>query len=61
MNRKEVFGLFFGVIGLAILRVTYLGDPIPSPSGLYDLRSFSFICGIIFIFITGLFMGQENR
>jgi len=61
MNRKEVFGLFFGVIGLAILRVTYLGDPIPSPSGLYDLKPIVFGFGLLFISIFGFFLGQENR
>jgi len=61
MNHKEVFALFFGIIGFILLRIIYLGDPIPSPHGYYDLRSLVFIFGFIFIFIFRLFIGQENR
>jgi len=61
MNIKEAFALIFGVIGFLILRVIYLGEPIPSPNGYYDLRTPIFVFGVIFIFIFGFFLGQENR
>ncbi|MCK9458713.1 MAG: hypothetical protein M0R80_03675 [Proteobacteria bacterium] len=61
MKNNEVVALIIGVVGFLILRVIYLGDAIPSPNGLFDLRPWSFGLGIVFVAVFGFLMGWENR
>jgi hypothetical protein len=61
MKTNEVVALVIGVVGFLILRVIYLGDSIPSPNGLFDLRPWSFGLGLILVFMFGFIMGWQGR